>query len=47
MGLYDRDYMRRDASGGDDDGTGGNRRRTLVMVGLALLIAGVILSMVW
>lgn len=50
MGLYDRDYMRKDSPGVDDDASAAHRltvrRRRLIIVGIIILLAGFVLALV-
>lgn len=50
MGLYDRDYMRKDSSGNEDAGPAATRlaarRRRLIIIGIIILLAGLVLALI-
>ena len=50
MGLYDRDYMKDPSNGVDSDEVAGKRlearRRLIILVGMAVVIAGLVLSFI-
>lgn len=51
MGLYDRDYMRGDTGGDDDDSSGlvplVRKRNRLIVAGVLVLLAGLIMALIF